>query len=295
MRNRMQFVYHLGVHCTDEDRLLRCLSKNHALLVSDGVVVPAPDRYRPVLRETMTKLRGQPAPPQMQQTVLDAAMDEDAARRVVFSNESFLSAPARALARGKFYAQADQNCRWLRQIFPDDDCEFFLGLRNPATFLPALFSRVKASSFDEFLGGATLQDLQWSEMVARIRATNPDCALTVWCNEDTPLIWPEILRRMTDQSPDMALAGVHDFLAEIMTEAGLDRMESYLQSHPPANEEQRRRVVAAFLDKFAIKDEIEIELDVPGWTENLVEDLTERYEEDIFAIERMDGVEVITP
>ncbi len=295
MRNHMQFVYHLGVHCTDEDRLVTCLSGNRALLAADGVVVPAPERYRPVLRETMTTLRGQPAPPEMQQTVLDAVMDEDGARRVIFSNESFLSAPARALARGTLYAQADQNTHWLRQIFPDAGCEFFIGLRNPATFLPALFARLNAPSFDAFLSDVNLPELQWSDLIARIQSANPGCALTVWCNEDTPLIWPDILRRMADQAPDVALAGVHDFLAEIMTEAGLQRMESYLESHPPANEEQRRRVVAAFLDKFAIKSEIEMELDVPGWTEDLVEDLTERYEEDIFAIERMPDVEVIKP
>ena len=47
----MRIVYHLGAHCTDEDRLVRCLLKNRATLAEQGIVVPAPTRYRKLLRE----------------------------------------------------------------------------------------------------------------------------------------------------------------------------------------------------------------------------------------------------
>ena len=58
---------------------------------------------------------------------------------------------------------------------------------------------------------------------------------------------------------------------------------------------QKRRVIAAFLDKFALDEEIEEELDMPGWTEELVAELTEVYDEDVLAIQRIPGVTVLTP
>ena len=54
-------------------------------------------------------------------------------------------------------------------------------------------------------------------------------------------------------------------------------------------------MIAAFLDKFALDEEIEEELDMPGWTEELVAELTEVYDEDVLAIQRIPGVTVLTP
>ncbi|MES2145513.1 MAG: hypothetical protein V4516_14445, partial [Pseudomonadota bacterium] len=54
----MQIVYHLGAHCTDEDRLLRCLLRNRGVLAERGVVVPGPARYRKLLRDTAIQLKG---------------------------------------------------------------------------------------------------------------------------------------------------------------------------------------------------------------------------------------------
>ncbi|MCI5096467.1 MAG: hypothetical protein MRY77_09145 [Rhodobacteraceae bacterium] len=58
---------------------------------------------------------------------------------------------------------------------------------------------------------------------------------------------------------------------------------------------QKRRVMGAFLDKFAIDDMVEDELDLEGWTEELVDEMTERYEEDTYVIQQMPGVNLIAP
>jgi hypothetical protein len=56
---------------------------------------------------------------------------------------------------------------------------------------------------------------------------------------------------------------------------------------------QRRRVVSAFLDKFAIPDKIEIGIDLPGWTEDTIRMLTESYDADVARIRAMPGVTFI--
>ena len=291
----MQVVYHLGVHCTDEDRLLKCLLKNRGLLAEQGTVVPSPRRYRKALREALRSLNGRPAPTDMQEELLDTVMDEDHADRLVFSQQSFLAAPARALEMNMFYHEAGEKTAALARLFPQAECEFHIALRNPATFIAALFARTEETDFEGFVTGIDPRSLRWSDMVARVRNAAPGAAVTVWCNEDTPLIWTELLRALAGHDPQTELEGSYDFLATIMSPAGLARMKTYLESHPLQNELQRRRVVAAFLDKYAIEDEVEIELDLPGWTEDLVEEMTEGYEEDLFEIERMEGVRFITP
>ena len=54
----MRIVYHLGAHCTDDERLLRCLLKNRGALAEQGIVVPSPTRYRTLLRDTAVHLQG---------------------------------------------------------------------------------------------------------------------------------------------------------------------------------------------------------------------------------------------
>jgi hypothetical protein len=291
----MQIAYHLGVHCTDEERLLKCLLKNKGKLAEQGIGVPGPGRYRNVVREQMVELRGRPASAEHQEKLLGVIAENEEISRVVLTNPSFMAAPARAIQTGQFYPNADQKTHWLSQLLPGAQVEFFVAIRNPATFLPALMAETKAAGPEVFLGDTDPLALQWSPLIEKIRRANPEASVTVWCNEDTPLIWPEILREMSGHEPHTQLDGIYDFHASIMTEAGIRRMLAYFQSHPPVNEVQRRRVVAAFLDKFANEDEIEVEIDLPGWDEDLVESMTEAYEEDIFAIERMAGVNLIIP
>ena len=44
-----------------------------------------------------------------------------------------------------------------------------------------------------------------------------------------------------------------------------------MAENPPQSEIQRRRILGAFLDRYAIDTEIEEELDLPGWTPDLIE------------------------
>ena len=75
----------------------------------------------------------------------------------------------------------------------------------------------------------------------------------------------------------------------------MKRFRAYLKAHPIMTEIQKRRVIAAFLDKFALDEEVVEEVDLPGWTEDLITQMTELYEEDIFVMQRLPGVEMIVP
>ena len=289
----MRIVYHLGAHCTDEERLVRCLLKNRATLADQGIVVPAPTRYRKLLRDTAVQLKGQPAAIETQALVLEQIMDEDVADRLILSWDSFLSFPQWVI-RGTMYAFAGERIRAFTQIFPQIEAEFHLAIRNPATFLPALFDKQKGKTHEEFMENADPLHLRWSDVVAQIVAQNPGVPLVIWADEDTPLIWPEVLQAVSGHDDATDLEETDELLAGIMSPDGLARMRNYIATHPPQSVLQRRRITSAFLDKFALPDRIEMQFDMPGWTPDLVEAMTANYLEDIQRIRAMPGVTFIS-
>jgi hypothetical protein len=290
----MQIVYHLGAHFTDEDRLLKCLLGNADVLAREGVYVPNPKDYRGLLRDMAVKLKGRAASPEQQAELLNQIMAGDPAERMVFSWDSFLSLPPWVL-KDTLYPAAGPRVHAFSQIFPTLEAEFFMALRNPATFLPMLYQRNKPDNYQEFLGGCDIYELRWSQVIFRILETNPNATLTVWCDEDTPLIWPEVLRAVAGMPADVPLLGERDFLSTLMSGEGISRMRAYMDTRPPASIAQRRKIVSAFLDKFALPERMGLAVDLPDWTQDVVEDLTHIYDEDVAQIIASGRVTFIRP
>lgn len=291
----MQIAYHLGAHCTDEDRLIRALLKNRGTLGAAGIVVPSPRSYRQLLPKIAKSLHGAPAGTETQQVILDAVMEAETAERLVFSHDCLLCYPVNAITKQGFYATAPQRIAAYSNLFPKAQTEFFLALRNPATLVPALIERVNDGTYATVMGDQSPHSLRWAPVIRSILAAVPGISLTIWCNEDTPLLWPEILRAVAGLGPEAALDGDFDLLAAIMTDEGLVKLKAYLETHPPASADQRRRATTAFLEKYARPEEIEVEVDLPGWSADLVAALTAAYEEDCAEIADMDEVNFLTP
>lgn len=288
----MRIVYHLGAHCTDEERLVRCLLKNRGTLADQGIIVPSPTRYRKLLRDTAVQLKGATASIETQALVLEQIMDEDVAERLILSWDSFLSFPQWVL-RGTMYSFAGERIRAFTRIFPGIEAEFHLAIRNPATFLPALFEKQKGKDHAEYLENVDHMQLRWSDVIRQITAQNPGVPLVIWADEDTPLIWPEVLQAVSGHADGTELEDTDELLAGIMSPDGLVRMRNYISTHPPQSILQRRRIVSAFLDKFALPDRIEMEFDFPGWSDAMVAQMTAAYNEDIARIRAMPDVTFI--
>jgi len=290
----MRIVYHLGAHCTDEERLLRCLLKNRGVLAAEGIIVPGPAKYRTLLRDTAMSLKGQAATQDTQALVLDQIMSESEADRLILSWDNFLGYAQGAIRRGIYSSGAERMFAFC-QVFPGIEAEFHLAIRNPATFVPAVYQKQSGRSYDEFMDGVEVDTLRWSTLIADLRETNPDVPITVWCDEDTPLLWPEVLKAVSGHSDAVTLTDTDDLIASIMSADGLQRMASYVESHPPQNTAQRRRVVSAFLDKFVLPEQIDFPIEMDGWTEDLVERATLAYDQDVSRIMAMDGVTFLAP
>ena len=292
----MQIVFHIGAHATDEGALLRSLLRNRDGLAEAGVMVPGPSRYRKILRDVMTTLRGQAASEDAREVIFDAMVDSDSAERLVLFNDSFICIPLRALENGQLYSRAAK-AAWLRNIFPSDNVEFCLGIRDPGTFIPAVYDSLGDGrpDFADFMDGADPRQLFWSDYIARLQEAVPDCPITVWCNEDTPLIWAEVMREVAGLTPDAELDGELDIVMGLIRRRGRVRLRKLLEKRPPETEAGRRRAIAAYLEKYFVEDRVEEEVDLPGWNEDLMDELTEAYDEDVTRIARMPGVNFISP
>lgn len=291
----MQLVLHTGVHFTEEDRLIKCLLRNKDDFARRGVAVPGPGKYRSLVRETLNAMIKAPPGPGAREVLLDAILDESTVDRLILSDPNFFRGPATAMQEGLLYPSAPVRMMRMASLFPSDEIEIFMAIRNPASFLPVLYDKAADKADGAFWGHRQPHDVRWSETIALLRETVPEATVTVWCNEDAPLIWAQIIREMAALEHGEKIIGGFDLLSTIMSDEGMKRFRAYLKEHPVMTEMQKRRVISAFLDKFAIEGEIEEELDMPGWTDTLVDELTEIYDEDVFALQRIPGVQMITP
>ena len=291
----MEIAYHIGAHHTDDDKLLKSILKNSEALVSQGVAVPGPGRYRSALNSARFAYKTGESPAETRKTILEAALGDQDAQRLVMASTVFLSGKKWIFGSGRLYGAINETATAYSQIFQSDQLEIHLGIRNLATFVPAAFASSNSEDFTSYLGAIDLDETSWSQVVMNIRAAAPRAQLTVWCNEDTPLIWSQLIREISGIDPNTQITGGFDLLRDIMSEEGMTRLLDYLKSHPPQTEVQKRRIVAAFLDKFGLDEEIEEELDLPGWDDEMIERLTEAYDEDVYRIERIPGVTFISP
>lgn len=290
----MKLVLHIGAHFTDENKLVKSLVKNGTQLAEHGVLVPEPRSYRRQIRDIMDNVDVYPIVPEHRSSLMRGMIGDKLPDRVVLSNSNFFGVPRGAVRDNRMYPNAVERLRDFAKIFDAEEIELFIAIRDPASFLPALVNG-STEPLEVVTGGSAPTALRWSELIMRVRQALPDVPVTVWCNEDTPLIWEEVLREFAGFDPSMPINGGTDLLRTIMTKEGFGRYQTYISQHPDMTEIQKRRVIAAFLDKFAIEDEIEEETDIPGWSEEFIESLSDIYDEDVFMIERIPGVTLITP
>ena len=291
----MQLVLHAGAHFTEEERLVRCLLRNKEDFSRRGVAVPGPGKYRTLLKETLAALQDAEPAEDAREVLLDLILDDENADRMILSHMFLFGAPRACVRNGLIYEAAPARLADLSRLFVHDEIELFLALRNPGTFLPALFENAPQDDMNAFLRGADPFAIRWSDTINAIRAAAPNITITTWCFEDMPMIWAQIIREMGGLEHGEKIIGGFDLLSDIMSKEGMQRFRTYLKSHPTMTEMQKRRVIAAFLDKFAIEDEIEEELNAPGWSEETIDALTDIYEEDIHHVARIPGVTFIAP
>ncbi|WP_171179930.1 hypothetical protein [Ruegeria sp. HKCCD8929] len=291
----MQLVFHTGAHFSDEGRLFKSLVGNKEAFGRQGISVPGPSRYRRLFKETFAALETAPSAPDAAEILIDAILDDEVAERVVLSSEHFFGTHWSAILGGQFYPLAAPRMAQLCEIFRGNQIEMFMAIRNPASFIPKVLLSIPDNRRAEIMGAVDPGELSWSNMIRQIRLMAPGVKLTVWCNEDTPLIWGRILRALAGPGYEGPLNGEQALLWGLMSRAGIVRLRDYLARNPGLTDHEISEVTLSFLDKYAIDGADEEELELPGWDEDAVDVYSELYNADIDAIEAMSDVTFIAP
>lgn len=290
----MDIALHLGAHLTDEGRLLRCLVKNRDTLFGGGVEVPGPGRYREALIRMATSGQDGDLSADAGQMLLDECLDSDETHRVVLSEANVLSWKSGAVRGGSLYPQAGARMAGLRGAFAEHQVHLFLAIRNPTSLLPALLPHVKPQ-VAQSLRAARPEGLRWGPMIVALRQFWPEAHLTVWCDEDTPFIWHRILQTISGHDDTTRLAHTFDWFDQVMVDGGAQKLESYLKAAPPVDDAHRQRVIAAFLDKYYDTEKVDVDVTIPEWDEDIIDTITNLYEEDVDHLAASTDVTFIQP
>ncbi len=281
---------HIGAPETDQEQLTWSLRKDAEALSEQGVLVRRPGLYRSRLSRMLDRVGTEYITDIERAGLLDSILRGGPASRVVLSRANTLGAPAWMLNGDCLFQNAGRNTGELRDLFSEHPCELLLGLRNPATLIPAVFGAQGERGWDDFGAGTDFLALRWSEVVAEILEECPGCPMTVWCHEETPLIWPDILRRAAGLGPGFVFSGELDMLGQLLSGEAIEELAAALDAQPGLAGEERRQFKARFVEENMLEDVVEQEIDLPGWSQGMIDAMTETYLADLELIRGMPHV-----
>lgn len=287
----MEIVYHISAYGSGMGQVIRSLLRNRDELWKAGVEIPSPGRYRGVFGEAVSALKGGPASRDMQEMLLDAVMDSDHAARVVLSQPGFIGLPRRAIMPDGLYPFAHKRMSELSNLFPDSTVEFFLGIQHPARQVQELVA-IHKGNYGTVMDGVDPQNLRWAPLFRRFLDAVPGRHIVAWAQEDLPFIWPELLRRMAGVPASMALVDDDTILAELLPPDRLADLKERIAAQPGLSIDARRDLIEQALiasDASALETPIQL----PGWSQDLIDELSEIYAADQAEIAALPGVEFI--
>ena len=84
-------------------------------------------------------------------------------------------------------------------------------------------------------------------------------------------------------------------LGDLLPPEGMAELKEALTKSGRLTVEARRAIFAEMLGRHAKPDSVRQEVAVPGWTQDLVDEITDAYEEDVALIAALPGVEFLSP
>ncbi|TRW97377.1 hypothetical protein FNJ84_07615 [Paracoccus sp. M683] len=291
----MQIVYHLRVHGTDDDRMVKTLLHNRDWLHKNETEVLTPNRLRGVFDEALAALQGGSATPAMEQIMLDAILESDHSDRVICSMPGFIGAMSKAVSPKGLYPGAAARMAAMANLFPSAETEFFLALKNPVTLLQSLLTMAPIGNFDMLMRGVDPYRLRWAPVIRRIVQSLQGRRLVIWRHEDMPLIWPEIVRLIAQMPPEVPLRDGLSFIHDLISEQGRASLEKALAERDQLTIAARRDICIQHLAQYALPARVSEEITLPGWTQAMVDEITGQYLADTAEIAVLPGVEYVMP
>lgn len=284
----MHVHVHIGVHFAGADQISRAMEISRQSIAAEGVRLGHPGIWQPALRDALSERRRNRLPEDWIETTLGTRN----LRRLVLIDPDVLGHPVHLLRDGVFYHGADLQIRRLNELFRDHNLSLSLALRAPKAFVDALHEQYDPDGSRSFGEHIKMEDLSWSPVVRSVREAAPHAPLFVSRYEDHPLIWPFLLRDITDIPVHVPLEGDDMLVKEMLPQGAHERLQRYLTGHNPKTEAQYAQTVKGFFTLYNVAET----LDTPAG--QLRRRAKERstgkvsYASDISAIANLPGIQV---
>ena len=293
----MRITLHIGAHHTRTPRLVGAIKSSGRALSRFNIATPSPTHYRPIISTELARLDGLPPIIDEEDAVLAQILsDAPDSAHLIMINEDWAGDRATMFKGGQLYTGIADSVSRVVELFSQHDVHISMGIRNPAFLINAALSVPSTpASLNWFLKSNDPMDLSWVAPVDALQKALPDVPLTLWCEEDTPLIWPRIIRQIANIPDDTPIVGGLAALTDALKPEGITRFRAFLRNHTLTSPQQYERAVLAFLDKYANESVMTASCSVPGWTAQTVHDLSLNYEDDIATLAARETVTFILP
>lgn len=291
----MQVVFHIGSHMTDSEKVLKTLLSNRDELLKLGTEPIPNSRHKGIFVDALASLKGGAATPEMEQILLDAVTESDDPQRIIFSMAGFLGVPKVAVTPRGFFADVETRLNGLMRLYPSSETEFFMAIRNPATMLNDIVIQDPNINHDTYFGSIDPRELRWRDVAQRMARAAQGRRIVMWCYEDLPMIFPEVLRMIGNMPLDARLTGGQQYVDESLTPEGREKLKEAMRGYGHASIGKRRELHGEMLRQYGLEGRFDQAITLPGWTQKLVDEISDNYYSDVAEIAVLPGIEFILP
>ncbi|MFD0909316.1 hypothetical protein [Ruegeria arenilitoris] len=286
----MHVAIHSGVVFSDGGLLLKSLQANAKVLQENGIVLFGPRRFRKAFKTPLNALDEGKLTPDACERLKAQIPDDPETGRVVMSTADFIGELNSAIKDGQFYPYAGRRLALLDQAFEGHEVELFIGLQNPGSFIPKVLMALPDETRESILASTDLSCLSWLTLIEDIHDLAPAVSITVWANEECPLIWGDIIRSLCGLSADIPLTEEFSLLSSLVDADGKREIEEIQQQVGHADPTLLHERLAAVFSQHALPERVEEELDFPGWSAEIHEAFSELYTQDLERLKKLPGV-----
>lgn len=292
----MELRLHIGVHRTATRHLRTMLSANREVLAAEGVRVLDPEFAERAFAVAIKDMRDGKSLDGINAELMTKLTADRELKRIVMIDPNMAGSLLRPMGKELFYPRISITLQRIVSVLDGLPVRVFCAVRNPATFVPSAYSAQQGHSpelsFADFIADANLQGLRWSDFLHRAQLKSGEMAITTWRYEDYPLIWREVAQALTGISNRELLVGSTQPINSSLSLKGALLLHQYLSEKPAKERADFNRIRTAFLEKFPSSQGFS---DPILWPQELMEGMTENYDDDWYYIERMENLEAITP
>lgn len=292
----MDIRLHIGAHRTGTQHLRQTLLANQGLLDRAGVHIPDVMETERAFGRATKALSDKANPDQVSAELLEILTGGKRLNRLVIIDPNIAGSILRPMGQEFFYPRIGNTITRIRNLLAPHEVRLFISVRNPGYFVPSCYAAslryTSKLSFEQFTSETNLPSLRWSDFLHRAQLKDAEVGATVWRFEDYPMIWRDVAQALTGIPNKEDLTGSTGPINKGISIKGGVLLHAYLVQNPPQSREELRRILVAFEQRYPSQP---ADSYPPHWPVELIDGMSENYEDDWYYIERMENVETIQP